>query len=102
MNVGSFLPSYENESKTGTEWKKDWRSRKQGFEKTGRMLIRRQKTNSDKATKSMSLQAELSQRSESIQPNDQMSEKMKQQKKSFNAICTNGTREEADQRRILK
>lgn len=62
----------------------------------------RQKTNSDKATKSMSLQAELSHRSERMQPSDQMSEKMKQQKKSFNAISTNGTREEANRRRIFR
>lgn len=66
------------------------------------MLGTQQKTNSDKAIKSVLLQAELSQRSESMQPNDRMSEKMKQQKKSFNAIYTNGTREEADQWRIVR
>lgn len=63
---------------------------------TGKMLMTRQKTNSYKATKSMSLRAELSQRAESMQPNDRMKDNLKQQKKSFNSICTNGTREEAD------
>lgn len=50
----------------------------------------------------MSLQAELSQRAESMQPNDRMEEKMKQQKKSFNPICISETREEADRLGIFK